>query len=164
MHVAIGALLILGLVSGAQCQDCGEAGQACCEGGFCSDVNQSCTAGKCQALQPGQGVCKGKGELGQPCCGVICTGQNIICSSGTCVDKTAAVVMDQSGGPPAGQKDGACIGADLMCDESDDVVLVCQDGVCVEETTTGVLDQSVRPPQPWIDVPSRTIARSSTWE
>jgi hypothetical protein len=92
---------------------------------------------------PGQGICVNKGTLGKPCCHQTCVGPNVTCSSGTCIDRTAEPVLDQSGGPLPGQIGGPCIGADGLCDENEDVALECIDGMCQTPMNDGVLDQSV---------------------
>lgn len=119
---------------------CGTAGDICCEGNFCEDIHVTCEAGLCVNARPGEGVCVGKGMLGQPCCMRACAGPNITCAEGTCVDINEEPVIDQSG-PLPGALGGRCIGDDQLCDEDDTVALECVDNVCVEPGI--VSDQSV---------------------
>ena len=131
----------------AQSDDCGVEGQQCCQDGFCEDVDSACTDGICQPLKAGVGLCEGKGRIGEPCCILYCEGKNAVCAEGTCVDKTAEPVLDQSGGPPPGAVGGACIGANEICDDSgdEDAALVeCVEGICTQVAAAVVEDQSVR--------------------
>ena len=119
---------------------CGTAGDICCEGDFCEDIDVACEAGTCVIARPGEGVCIGKGTLGQPCCMRACAGSNITCAEGTCVDVNDEPVIDQSG-PLPGALGGPCIGDDHLCDENDILTLECVGNVCVEPSI--VSDQSV---------------------
>jgi hypothetical protein len=135
--LTIAPLLLLQVQSGA----CGQTNSACCpEDNFCEDDLAACSNGICKLTVPGEGSCINKGMINQECCNGVCVGENIECSSGSCVDVTDDPVDDQSGFRP-GQEGGPCVGALKLCDEDEDLGLECIDNIC--QLPQGVNLQSV---------------------
>jgi hypothetical protein len=137
---SVAASLLLG--SWVSADTCGLANQPCCSNNFCSHVDAVCVDGICTVAVPGEGKCTGMGtKPGELCCNGNCSGEELACSEGTCVDVNEEPVLDQSG-PRPGQNGGRCIGADQVCDEDEDLALECVDGFC--KAPDVVTDQSVR--------------------